>query len=477
MTRAGHGGAGVRRVALAGLSAGLALAHRTASAQTLPSIDASTWKPSSDADASLVLEPATTAGAWKWNFAAWAQYAQDPVVYRNRGGQQIAPVAHFIGLDVTGGLGLGDRVAVGFDLPIAIWQGGDTPLPQNLVKDGTVPSTALGDASVLGKVTLVSNDRQGVHAGFGFAALGGVSLPTGARTSFLSDGAIGGSLRLLAEYAVGVGAARVELGYAARASQRTWPQGTPDSVTFGNAVPWAIGLVIRPKAFSPAIDGDDRQLWELAAHGWLPGGPVAPFGQGAELLSPALIAADDRIALGHNRDTSLLVGAEIGLDKAIGVPSVRGVLAVQWAPRTRDRDDDGVADEKDECPDLPEDRDGIQDADGCPEDDADGDGVLDTDDACPLIPGGTSSDPKKNGCPSAGPPALPGAAPEEKSPAVPPDGKTPVAPPEPKLPAAPPDERLPAAPPGPTPATPPGPTPPGPKPAAPPGPTPPGKTP
>ena len=167
------------------------------------------------------------------------------------------------------------------------------------------------------------------------------------------------------------------------------------------------------------------------------------------------------------------MGAEVGLDTAIGVPSVRAVLAVQWAPRTRDRDDDGVADEKDECPDLPEDRDGIQDADGCPEDDADGDGVLDTDDACPLVPGGTSSDPKKNGCPSAGPPALPGAAPEEKSPAVPPDGQTPS--PHPHRSCRPrrptrgcrprrPDRRLlrrPTAPPATEPAAPPGPTPPG----------------
>ena len=416
MARAGHGAAVARTAAWVGASLGLALAGATASAQTLPSIDASTWRPSPDADASLVLEPATTPGAWRWNLGAWGQYAQAPVVYRNRGGQELAPVDHFVGLDLTGGLGLGARASIGFDLPLALWQNGDRPLPQSLVKNGTVAMTALGDASILGKVTMLSNDRQGVRSGFGLAGLAGLSLPTGNRTSFLSDGAIGGSLRVLAEYAVGVAAARVELGYAARSSQRTWPAATADSSRFGNAIPWAVGLVVRPKALAPAIDPGDRQLWEIAAHGWLPGGPVAPFGSGAAPLSPALVAADDRIALGHDRDLDVLIGAELGLDHAIGVPTVRAVLALQWAPRTRDRDNDGVADERDECPDLPEDRDGIQDSDGCPEDDADGDGVLDPNDACPLIPGDASSDPKKNGCPGAGPAPSPAATPQEGTP-------------------------------------------------------------
>lgn len=415
MARAGYGAAVARTVGLVGLSMGLAVTG-AARAQTVPSIDARTWAPSPDADASLVLEPAATPGPWRWNLAAWAQYAQAPVIYRNRGGQELRVVDHFVGLDFTGGLGLGERVSLGFDLPLAVWQNGDSPLPTNLVQDGTVAATALGDASILGKVTLLSNDRQSVRSGFGLAALGAVSLPSGGRTSFLSDGAVGGLLRLLAEYAVGIGAARVELGYAARGAQRTWPEATTDSVTFGNTIPWAVGLVIRPKAFAPAIDAGDRQLWEVAAHGWLPGGPVAPFGQGAAAFSPALIAADDRIALGHDRDTSILIGGELGLDGAFGVPSVRGVLAVQWAPRTRDWDGDGVPDEKDECPDLPEDRDGIQDADGCPEDDADGDGILDRDDACPLIAGGASTDPKKNGCPSAGPPPSQAEPPQPEPP-------------------------------------------------------------
>jgi OOP family OmpA-OmpF porin len=68
-------------------------------------------------------------------------------------------------------------------------------------------------------------------------------------------------------------------------------------------------------------------------------------------------------------------------------------------PAIADRDGDGIPDDVDKCPDVPEDKDGIQDEDGCPEDDADNDGIPDAKDACPLEPGQPDPDPKKNGCP------------------------------------------------------------------------------
>jgi outer membrane protein OmpA-like peptidoglycan-associated protein len=51
--------------------------------------------------------------------------------------------------------------------------------------------------------------------------------------------------------------------------------------------------------------------------------------------------------------------------------------------REGDRDRDGIADDRDECPDEPEDFDGFQDLDGCPEYDNDADGIPDISDQCP----------------------------------------------------------------------------------------------
>jgi outer membrane protein OmpA-like peptidoglycan-associated protein len=60
-----------------------------------------------------------------------------------------------------------------------------------------------------------------------------------------------------------------------------------------------------------------------------------------------------------------------------------------------DNDKDGIPDAVDKCPNEPEDFDGFQDEDGCPDPDNDQDGVLDSRDRCPNEPGPASND----GCP------------------------------------------------------------------------------
>ncbi len=84
-----------------------------------------------------------------------------------------------------------------------------------------------------------------------------------------------------------------------------------------------------------------------------------------------------------------------------GPESNKGCPVKDAAPKPagKDRDHDGIMDDVDRCPDQPEDRDGFQDHDGCPDPDNDHDGISDTDDACPNEPGERSADPARNGCP------------------------------------------------------------------------------
>lgn len=76
-------------------------------------------------------------------------------------------------------------------------------------------------------------------------------------------------------------------------------------------------------------------------------------------------------------------------------------LALQAAEacRPHDRDNDGVMDADDRCPDVPEDRDQFEDGDGCPEDDNDKDGIVDTADACPNDPEDKDTFQDTDGCP------------------------------------------------------------------------------
>lgn len=81
-------------------------------------------------------------------------------------------------------------------------------------------------------------------------------------------------------------------------------------------------------------------------------------------------------------------------------PTEKGSATASKKGCPPDQDDDGIADARDRCPTQPEDFDGFQDEDGCPDLDDDGDGVADAADACPRVAGEASNDAKYNGCPS-----------------------------------------------------------------------------
>lgn len=127
----------------------------------------------------------------------------------------------------------------------------------------------------------------------------------------------------------------------------------------------------------------------------------------------------DGVAAAGDDDLAILVGGGLeyytwlrhfsfGLEANVMVLPMRGDVALSIYPVVRytfglggvkvirppaDRDEDGVPDEKDECPDTW----GPESNDGCPEPDQDGDGLVDREDHCPQEPGPVSN----NGCPEA----------------------------------------------------------------------------
>lgn len=66
---------------------------------------------------------------------------------------------------------------------------------------------------------------------------------------------------------------------------------------------------------------------------------------------------------------------------------------------TRDRDNDFVPDRDDACPTTPEELDGFEDEDGCPDNDNDGDGVRDALDACDDVQEDLDGVDDEDGCP------------------------------------------------------------------------------
>jgi len=119
------------------------------------------------------------------------------------------------------------------------------------------------------------------------------------------------------------------------------------------------------------------------------------------------------------------------------VAETNAQLAIDQSPRDRciargaplpgpgDMDGDGITDKLDKCPNDPEDRDGFQDADGCPDPDNDHDGIPDSIDKCPNEPEDFDGFQDADGCPDPdndgdGIPDAADKCPNE--PGVPPDG-------------------------------------------------------
>jgi outer membrane protein OmpA-like peptidoglycan-associated protein len=104
----------------------------------------------------------------------------------------------------------------------------------------------------------------------------------------------------------------------------------------------------------------------------------------------------------------VLAGLEIVLHDAHDAQSSVPPATAQpemTAPMTKvsDRDGDGIPDELDKCPDAPEDKDGFEDEDGCPDLDNDKDGIPDTADACPNEPETVNGFQDEDGCPDSAP--------------------------------------------------------------------------
>jgi OmpA-OmpF porin, OOP family len=339
-------------------------------ADPVPSLDLRGFAVPTDPQSSLALEPATTPGSGNWNVGAWASYARSPVVTTDPAGRDRDVIAHQFTMDYLANVGIGSRFALGLVLPAVVYQSGDD-VSDALPGSEPLPMAALGDLGLVGKATVLSPTDLG---GFGLAVLGRVTAPTGGRTSYLSEEGFRGGGAVLGELSLLAISLRASAGARLRSQPRRLIDDGTDQYEFGHDLPWAAGVVFRPQILG--MDPLGRWRWHIEARGAASLTPA--FARGPQ--SPALVSASARYTAG---DFSILGGIEVPVNDAVGNPWIRPVIAIGWAPRFEDEDGDGIPDDEDECPELPEDRDGFEDEDGCPDFDDDDDGVPDDMDRCP----------------------------------------------------------------------------------------------
>ncbi len=325
---------------------------------------------------------------------AVADYGYKPLVVYDRAGNEVsAIVRHQLFAHVGGSVVLWDRLRLGVNLPIALYQDGETG--QTLV-NGTAETFRPANQASIGDVRLSADVRVVGETTDPFTLALGVRgwAPTGDRNQFTGDGTFRVAPQALAAGEIGAFTYAARLGMIYRSLDTGYAGSDLGSELTGSA---AAGLrvvdrrlVIGPEIWGSSVfSGSDTFFSKRSS-------PV-------EWLFGAHFDATKELRVG--------AGGGSGLTRGFGAPEVRGVLSVEWVaayekPRG-DRDGDGIADDEDACPSLAGVRTDDPSTNGCPPEapaapkDQDGDGVVDSEDACPSLAGRKTDDPKTNGCPDS----------------------------------------------------------------------------
>ncbi|AUX22730.1 porin [Sorangium cellulosum] len=325
---------------------------------------------------------------------AMLDYAHRPI--HSSGDSPIDLVSSQALLRLGASLALWDRLLLSLDAPLAVAQGGDDPgIPGVAFTELTAPE--LGDLRFGARLRVLGRDAGPLQLGIG----GYLFAPTGTPAQYTGDEEPRGAFH--ASLGGRLGTARSSLGFLWSASGGVELGGGPNrpqQLTFGAAAGALLGgdlLQLGAEAYGAAPLGGDLLLSST---------PVQR--EEAGLNAELLLGAKLRVLGG------LTFGAAVGpgLTNAIGTPSVRAVGMIGWAPLPQpdsaerapavaagDKDDDGIDDALDACPDVKGDPSPDPAMDGCPPADRDGDTVRDIDDACPTTPGARSADVTRSGCP------------------------------------------------------------------------------
>ncbi len=126
--------------------------------------------------------------------------------------------------------------------------------------------------------------------------------------------------------------------------------------------------------------------------------PMAYFGLGLNAkLKGIRLGVEGRYVAVRGKD-DILMAHEWEVLLSFGLIPNSAKPAPAYVPPP-DKDRDGVPDDKDACPNRPEDKDGYEDEDGCPELDNDSDGVIDGLDECQGKPETYNGFKDDDGCP------------------------------------------------------------------------------
>lgn len=296
-------------------------------------------------------------------------------------------IRHRLDVHAMGAVAVTDWLELALDVPVTAWQahGFDDLEAQSGFVDAAPSAAGLGDVRLLARAGLLRDPEGPLLAAAILEARG----LTGSGDDFLGERSVVIFPRVALERVVG-GALRLtlELGYRYR----------PDAGQYLNIYvgdEWAAGAGVQwslpgAEAFRNAL------LAELLVS--TPARQAFTFDDADALKSPIEVLGGYRGWLSEEWQIAAGLGRGIAFSPGYGRTGLRVFASLRYesdfiepppAPEG-DRDQDGLLDMQDRCPDEP----GLPELDGCP--DRDSDGIPDIQDRCP----GEKGVPKLDGCPT-----------------------------------------------------------------------------
>jgi outer membrane protein OmpA-like peptidoglycan-associated protein len=307
------------------------------------------------------------------------------VKYAGDGSPLASIVRHQYVAHLGGAVFLGDRVRVGFNVPLQLFvDGRDTKI--NGLAFRHSEEVAVGDLRVSADARLF-----GAHTDVATMAAGvEFFVPSGSPAAYTGDGKPRVLPRVLFAGRASGFAYAARLGVLIRGRDEDYAEGHIGSAAVAGA---SVGVLLM----------NDKLL-------------IGPEVFGSTVLTRAFESRTTPFEgmLGSHLDlgNDLRIGAGVGtqLTRGFGVPILRGLLSLEWVPGDAkpeaakpdaivDRDGDGVPDCQDACGYVPGVKSDRPEANGCPID-SDQDGVPDDVDACVSVPGVRTPDARTNGCPA-----------------------------------------------------------------------------
>lgn len=333
----------LRRRSAAALLLGLGLAPAARAQESAgQELNAQRFRPAVDGQRLVSVTDTVVGPHFRVGGAVLFSYANDPFVFRynDPAREELPLLEHLATADAQIWYNL-PRLRLGATLPLHLVSTG-------YAVDGF---RLVGDSRLSVAVELV--ERRG--DGFGLGLNGVASLPTGNEATWLgeSDPTFGGSA--LGSWAYGPVLVAANLGLRSGTGRLL-----PDDLVWGPRVEWAAG------ASWALTDGIDAAA-ELNGE-WLLGG-VTPGARPVEAMVSGRVRPW--------RELVVHVGLGAGLSQGVGAPDLRALGGLSWSPARQhsadladglpDADADGVTEPPDLCPDQLEDYNGVNDGDGCPD--------------------------------------------------------------------------------------------------------------